>query len=385
MIIKTIRAMIMEMASNEILSHIPANIYEEVKMKDPHPEFRAYVVGHEGISTGKIVGHGDYAKRWFASAIEKIVEKLQYGTKIFHTHGKTNVHSGRGVIGRIVGKAKQIIDDNMSAIAIAYIKPDYRDLKLDVASIEADVILSDDQNRGIYDANVKDITGIALGDSSFERPGFPKATLLSQIQAFAEKIQYNKGGRNVSDLTVSEVRSFIKAENLVPSDLFGIGDLTKDPAIEAHIEEKSEQVIHSEIERRKKINKGFNETKEELVKTHEEAIKEKDKAISGLQSAAIKTQAPEWLKVQTEKRKFDGEQIKFINRNLSKFEPKEHDKAEAEFNQFLDDQVDDFAGIQKDVFGKEPEPEDKKKLPGGETKNKTIEASQEIEDMSLTD
>ena len=185
MIIKTIRATIMEMASSEILSHIPANIYEEIKTKDPHPEFRAYVIGHEGISTGKIVGHGDYVKRWFAPAIEKIVEKLQYGTKIFHAHGKTNVHSGRGVIGRIVGKAKQIIDDNLSAIAIAYIEPDYRDLKLDVASIEADVILSNDQDRGIYDANVKDITGIALGDSSFERPGFSKATLISQIQAFA--------------------------------------------------------------------------------------------------------------------------------------------------------------------------------------------------------
>ncbi|MCK4793032.1 MAG: hypothetical protein KAV87_55395, partial [Desulfobacteraceae bacterium] len=379
-------ATIMEMASSEILSHIPANIYEEIKAKDSHPEFRAYVVGHEGISTGKIVGRGDYVKRWFASAIEKIVEKLQYGTKIFHTHGKTNVHSGRGVIGQIVGKAKQIIDDNLSAVAIAYIKPDYRDLKLDVASIEADVTLNDGRDSGIYDANVEDITGIALGNSSTERPGFSGATLLSSIQAFAEKTQYNKGDTKMSDLTVSEVRSFIKAENLVPSDLFGIGDLTKDPTIEAHIEEKSEQVVHSEIERRKKINKGFNETKEELIKVHEEAIKDKDKIISGLQSNTIKTKAPEWLEVQKEKRNLNDEQMKFINRNMSKFEPKEHDKAEAEFNQFLDDQVDDFAGIQKDVFGKEPSTDkDKTKLPGGETKDKTKDTSQEIEDMSLTD
>lgn len=385
MIIKTFKATILEMASNEILSHIPANVYEEIKMKDQHPEFRAYVIGHEGISEGQVVGAGDMVKRWFSSAIEKIVEKLQYGTKIFHKHGKTNVHSGRGIIGHVVGKAKQIIDDNMSAIAIAYIKPDYRDLELDVASIEANVRLNDDRNSGIYDADVEDITGIALGSSRDKRPGFPGATLLSSIQAFA-KTQHNKGGGGVSDLTVSEVRSFIKAENLMPSDLFGIGDLTKDPAIEAHIETESAKVVHSEIERRKKINKGFNETKEELVKTHEEAIKDKDKVISGLQSDTIKTKAPEWLEAQKEKRKLDEEQMKFINRNLSKFEPKEHDKAEAEFNQFLDDQVDDFAGIQKDVFGKEPDVDkDKKKAGGGEPKDKTTEASQEVEDMSLID
>ncbi len=263
MIIKTIRATILEMASSDILSHIPANIYEEIKAKDQHPEFRAYVVGHEGISEGQVVGRGDVVKRWFASAIEKIVEKLQYGTKVFHNHAKTNIHSGRSVIGRIVGKAKQIIDDNLSAIAIAYIKPEYRDLKLDVASIEADVILSDDQDRGIYDANVEDITGIALGNSKFERPGFPGATLVSQIQAFA-KTQYNKGDKTMSDITISGVKSFIKAENLMPSDLFGIGELTKDPTIEAHIETESEKVVHAEIKRRKTINKGFNETKEDL-------------------------------------------------------------------------------------------------------------------------
>lgn len=383
MIIRTFRATILEMASSEIMSHIPANIYEEIKAKDPHPEFRAYVIGHEGISEGTVVGRGDMVKRWFASAIEKIVEKLQYGTKIFHNHAKTNVHSGRGVIGHIVGKAKQIIDDSLSAIAIAYIKPDYRDLKLDVASIEADVTLSDDRDSGIYDANVEDITGIALGNSKFDRPGFPKATLVSQIQAFA-KIQYNKGDKNMGDITISGVRSFIKAENLVPSDLFGIGELTKDPTIEAHIETESEKVVHSEIERRKKINKGFNETKEELIKEHEEAIKVKDKTIAGLQTETIKTKTGDWLEVQKEKRNLNDEQMKFINRNLSRFEPKEHEKAEAEFNQFLDDQVDELIGIQKDVFGKEPEVK-KEKVPGSEAKGEKKEGDEVIEDMSLTD
>lgn len=380
MIIRTFNATIMEMASSEILSHIPANVYEEIKTKDQHPVFRAYVIGHEGISEGKVVGKGDVVKRWFSSAIEKIVEKLQYGTNIFHKHAKTNVHSGRGVIGHIVGKAKQIIDDNLSAIAIAYIKPEYRDLKLDVASIEADVILSDDRDSGIYDANVEDITGVALGDSSFERPGFPGATLVSQIQAFVQSHQYNKGGGDM--VTISEVRSFIKAENLKPSDIFGLGDLTKDPMIEEHFEALKKKALTGEYEGRKRDEEGFDKLKDKLVKDHEKKIEEKDKLISTLQSTNIQSKTAEWLEAQKEKRELDEEQVKYINLNLSKFKAEDAEKAEDEFNKFLDDQVDELKGIKVDVFGEKP-PEKKEKTPGGEAKGEKKPGDEVVEDMSL--
>lgn len=385
MIIKTIRATILEMASSEILSHIPANIYEEIKTKDPHPVFKAYVVGHEGISEGKVVGHGDVVKRWFASAIEKIVEKLQYGTKIFHRHAKTNVHSGRGVIGQIVGKAKQIIDDNLSAVAIAYIKPDYADLKLDVASIEADVILSDDQDKGIYDANVEDITGVALGNSSFERPGFPKATLISQIQAFAQSQQYNKGGRDMS--TISEVRDFIKSENVKPSDLFGLDDLIKDLSVERHFREDKaneyearKRVEQERIEERKRAEDEKGKEKKEREKTD----KVKDDLILKLKTENIQSKTAEWLETQKEKRELDDEQTKYISRNLSKFAPEDPEKAEDEFNKFIDGQIDELKGIKKDVFDQEPEP-DKDKMKGGEPKGGKKEGDEVIEDMSLED
>jgi len=380
MIIKTIRATIMEMASSEILSHIPANVYEEVKSIDPHPEFRAYVIGHEGISEGKVVGHGDMVKRWFASAIEKIVAKLQYGTKIFHKHAKTNSPAGRGVIGHIVGKAKQIIGDNLSAIAIAYIKPEYRDLKLDVASIEADVILSDDQNRGIYDANVEDITGIALGDSAVQRPGFPGATLVSQIQAFAQS-QFTPGGGEMT--TINEVRDFIKTGNLKPSDIFGLGDLTKDPMIEEHVEAERKKAVTGEYEHRKRDEEGFDKTKDKLVKDHEKKVKEQNDLIAKQTIEIIQTKTASWLEAQKEKRGLDDKQMKFINRNVSKFKAEDADKAEDEFNKFLDDQVDELSGIEKDVFDIEPD-KDKGKAGGGEPKDKKS-GEDVIEDMSLDD
>ena len=173
------RATILEMASEEILQHIPANIYARIKAKDPRPVFRAYVIGHEGVSEGKVVGHGNMVKRWFDSAIHGIVDKLQYGTMVFHGHGKTNEHEGRQSIGEVVGKVVEKIKDKLSAIAIMYIKPAYKDLPLDVSSMEADIRLNNDQDKGIFDADVEDITAVALGNRSVDRPGFKDASLLN--------------------------------------------------------------------------------------------------------------------------------------------------------------------------------------------------------------
>jgi len=86
-----------------------------------------------------------------------------------------------------VGKAIKTIQSKVNAIAITYIYPEYRGLPLDVASIEADVNINPDDS--VHDVDVGDITGIALGNSAVEKPGFAGATLLSQIQAFANKLE----------------------------------------------------------------------------------------------------------------------------------------------------------------------------------------------------
>jgi len=376
------RATILEMASSEILQYIPANIYEGIKAKDSKPVFRAYVIGHEGESEGRVVGHGNLVKRWLSSAISKIHERLQFGTKVFHEHAKTNEHSGRTSIGEIAGKALETISGKLSAIAITYIKPEFRGLPLNVASMEADIYLSNDQGNDIYDVNVEDITGVALGNSAVNRPGFKDAVLLSQhIQEFANQSQFQHPGGGTMT-TINEVRDFIKAESLKPSDIFGLGDLTKDPMIEAHLTQAKKEAIKGEYEHRKRDEEGFDKTKDKLVEEHNAAIKEKDDAISKLQGENIQSKTSGWLVTQKEKRGFDEEQMKFINRNLPTFKPEDPEKAEDEFNKFLDGQVDDLNGIKKDVFGQEPEK--KEKTPGGSPKDGKA-GDDFVEDMSLND
>ena len=375
------RATILEMASSEIMQHIPASVYEEIKTRDSHPVFRAYVIGHEGISEGKVVGHGNIVKRWFESAIHGIVEKLQYGTKIFHGHGMTNEHGGRQSIGEVVGKTKERIKGKLSAIAIMYMKPAFRDLPLDVCSMEADITLNNDQNRGIYDADVEKITAIALGNRAVSRPGFPGAELVVQLQEMANQSQFNTGGDEMGN-TISDIKKVIKAEGYVLTDLFSMGDITKDPMIEEHIG----RIIS---DRRKVINDGFDKTKEELIKEYEKKIKEKDDShktkddlIAKLQGENIQSKTGEWLTVEKDKRKLSDEQMKFIKLNKDEFKPKDHEKAEDEYRVFLDSQIDKLNSINKDVFGKEDDPKDK--APGGESKDKKG-GEDFIEDMSLED
>lgn len=180
-------ARLQQMAASEIINIIPKDVYEEIKQKDPHPLFQAYIVGHEGKATGTEVGGGTKILNWFSSAINKIWEKMKYGTKIFHGHNIDSSHEGRKSIGEVVGKAIKTIKDKVNAIAITYIYPEFRDLPLNVASIEADVRINPDD--GVHDVDVGDVTGIALGNSAVDKPGFADATLLSQIQAMSNKLE----------------------------------------------------------------------------------------------------------------------------------------------------------------------------------------------------
>lgn len=175
------------MESSEIIDIIPKDVLAEIKSRDPHPLFQAYIVGHEGEVTGNMVGIGKRMMNWFSSAINKLWEKLQYGTKIFHGHNVDSSHEGRRSIGEVVGKAVKTIKDKVNAIAITYIYPEFRDLPLDVASIEADIKISD--SDGVHGVDVGGITGIALGNSAIEKPGFAGATLLSSIQAMSRKME----------------------------------------------------------------------------------------------------------------------------------------------------------------------------------------------------
>jgi|GEM_PF-5239442 len=186
-----IRATLLFMAESEIKAMIPPYYFADIKRRDPKPLFKAYVVGQEGQAEASWVGVGKVVKNWFKDAIGKLVRKIYAGLKLFHNHEETNEpDETRTEIGEVAGSRAKMIDGKFSAVIAAYIYPEYKDLPLDIASIEADIIVNNDVSDDIHAVDVDEVTGIALGNSAVNKPGFPGATLLGELQAFA--------GRSVS-------------------------------------------------------------------------------------------------------------------------------------------------------------------------------------------
>lgn len=347
-----ILAKIQNMSSAELMSIIPADQYVRIKEDDPNPVFRAYVVGQEGISEGKVVGEGAVVKRWYASAIQKLYEKLKSGLRIFHNHGATNEHDGRVSIGEMVGKALKTIGDKLSVVAVMYIKPMYRSLPLDIASIEADVRLSED--NGITDADVADITGIALGNSAINKPGFAGATLLAQIQAFAD--QRFQGGK--MELTIDEIKEFVKANKVNPSDIFGgeNGGSESDSKGALNAIREADRRAYEAKRQLEREGEIFTKKKAE----YEDRIAKMEADIRTKDISLLKTKVPSLIESAFKERKMDDRQKKFITSRIDRFTPTAVDKLETELSAHLDQEIAEFNRV-GELFGVKAEKGDGKK------------------------
>jgi hypothetical protein len=342
------------MASSEIAQMIPPARLREIKLTDPRPVFKAFVVGHEGEARGVMLGVGNIVKRWYRNAIEKLHEKIAAGLQLFHGHAASNDTAGRTPIGEVVGKKAMRIGARLSSVVACYIYPDYRHLPLDVASIEADVDLEQDAKSGLFVADVSQVTGIALGNSAIETPGFEGATLLGQLQAFAKS---KNVGDDLMDITIEDVKSFLKAENVKPSDLFGAETLAEDSSVKGLIDGETRRATSGEYAHRKRTEEAFTAARKEW----EDKDKAKDNELKTLKQGVTKGQLPALLEKKKTERKFDEKQVKFIAARIDKFMPSEKaEELEKDFDRFLDGAVDEYKVLAKDVFGiEEKKVEDK--------------------------
>jgi len=349
------------MAASEISQMIPPARLREIKLNDPRPVFKAFVVGHEGEARGVMLGVGNIVKRWYRSAIEKLHEKIAAGLQLFHGHAASNDTVGRTAIGEVVGKKAMQIGTRLSSVVACYIYPDFHHLPLDVASIEADVELEQDKKSGLFVADVSQVTGIALGNSAIDTPGFEGATLLGQLQAFAKT---KKIGDELMDITIEDVKSFLKAEKVQPSDVFGVDVITSDPAVKGYVETETRRAVAGEYAHRKRTEEGFDKTREEFEKraTASEAL------VSQLRLDAAKGQVGGLFAKQAAERKLTDQQAKFVQARLARFTPSKVEEVGKEFNSYLDAEIDEYGRLAKDVFGvEEKKVEGDKGKPGAES------------------
>jgi len=359
-----ILAKLQHMPASEIMNIIPPDLYDEIKAKDDHPLFQAYVVGHEGEARATFVGIGQKVMTWFSSAINKLWKKLQYGTKIFHGHNLDSSHTGRESIGEVVGKTIKTVKSKVSAIAIAYIYPDYSKLPLDVASIEADIVVNPDINvqDDIHDVDVGEVTGIALSSSALETPGFAGATLLSQIQAFAktDKIDDNKDKGDVR-MTLKEIKVAIEEGGIQVDELYSMDEIGKNKTIQDHFQETGN------IKRYERLAEKFE--KEEKKWADKEA--EFETKIKGLGIESAKVKSNDLFEKKMKERKLDDKQVKFVKAKQPGFIPKVVDNLEKEVDEFMDDTLDE-AKINAEIWGEKTD-ENTENKGGGEPGDENTE------------
>ncbi len=333
------------MADSEIVAMVdPAWLSRTKAGGDEHPLIKAFTIAHEGDSDIKLDGILT-PLRWVKSAIGWINEKLKLHTPVFNHHGAPgdNSYEGRVPIGEIVGSKLSEVGNKVAAIAAMYIYPQYRDLKLDMASIEADITYAK-EGKIVWPTGIKQITGIALADGDYNRPGFPEATLIGSIAAFAQ------GDKAVD---IKEVKSAVGVLELKPEDVFSREDLTGSEAVREFIitekrdaQDRARRIAEEKVAMKKDLDEKYGE----------EITTLKAKNLS-LETNAIFTSI-------SEERKLDKGERHYVDLQLKRFQSQstESDKFKDDLNQFVDEALVDFETV-KTTLGVEAD-SDKDTDPG---------------------
>ena len=331
-----IRAEIQAMAENEISGMVDKGWLDGIRASDPHPIIKAFVVGHEGDSD-IILGGTPTPVSWVKQAVGWIHDKIALYTPLFDGHGAPgdNSQAGRVPIGYIVGKRLTEVGQKVATVAAMYIFPPFKNLSFDVASIEADI--GYEQNDGaVRPSFVEKITAVALGNSATSKPGFPGATLVGALQAFAD------GARKDNNMpTPGELKEMVKAAGLRPADLFTLTDLENDPGTKRFVDEAKHDVYNHNM----RLQTEVNDLKSRVQRDTESHTAE----ITRLKSEAVMAKAQPTLAALITERKMPDKQAAFVNLRLKSFKGSAVDEAglKAEMNRFVDEVQTEYMEVLK--------------------------------------
>lgn len=332
-----IGARIQSMAKDEILAMIPKDTLDRIKVNDKRPEFRAYVVGHEGTAKPNELSMGmkiQKAFSWMKDVVVGLANKIGFGMPVFDGHGADNSHAGRSQIGEVVGKAVREIKDKISAVAAVYLYPEHRKRQLDVASIEAEIeyVQGDTENEVL---DVREITGLALGSSAMASPGFPGATLLSTVQAFSKK-------GDGDEMTLAELKAAIKEMKAKITDLFDKDDILESaPVVEA---------IDTHKAHAKRVEKQLGEERERIIDLTKK-VDEANGKVKTLNEKVSSQTGKSMFDAAAVSRKLDDKEKAFVQKNLNGFKSdKDGTELQGEFDRWMDAQIKEFQETAK-LFG----------------------------------
>ena len=367
---RNIQMCVHHMPESDVRSMIDPTIMEGIKKKDPHPVVKVFAVGHEGTAQPHILGFGKAQLQYFRDAIHKLYSALNMGTKVFHGHGAgTNSHDGRTAVGEVVGKALQEIGGKLYDFAAVYMYPEHHSISsdLDIASVEADLDMSQESDGSIRVTDVLGIQGIALGSSKRNSPAFPGATLQATIQAFRDE-------HKESQMDLEEAKELIGKNGWSPAQLFSEAALRTDTVVKDIAKAKSE----SEYQARKRTEAERDDERARITEMSKK-LETAESDTAKLRADNYRFRSEELFQAEAKSRKLDDKQLTFIKGELGTFKSEaQDDKAlAADMGAFLDSGLKKFEEVAK-LFGGEtkgepgsaPPGDGKEKLGGGDDMTK---------------
>jgi len=340
------------MADNEIAEMVDAGWLAGVKASDPHPVIKAFVVGHEGESDILLAGTPTPVS-WVKRAVGWLADKIGAFTPVFYGHGAPGDNSqlGRVPVGYVVGKKLVEMGQKTAAIAAMYIFPQYKNLSFDVASIEANI------GYERYDGTVRPtfiekITAVALGNSATSTPGFPGATLIGVLQAFADGMKRENG----MAITRDEVKKAVAELGIKPSDLFTVQDLEGDSGTKRFVDEAKHDVYNQNVRLQTELNDARKRAQQE-TESHAAEVKR-------LKGETVMAKSQGVMANIISERKLPDKQAAFVNLRMRSFKSEAQDDAmlRADLNRYIDEVQAEYVEVLKSqgidpatVMGKPPE------------------------------
>lgn len=139
-------------------------------------------------------------------------------------------------------------------------------------------------------------------------------------------------------ITVPEIKQVIAENKIKPSDLFGMNDLVSDPVVTGYVTEEKKQASAGVFANKKRTEEAFDKARAEWDKREKELTDETAK----LKRDVAKSSVSKLFDGAKEKRKLTEHQVKYIEARIPNFDISDPEKIEAEFDSFLDTQIDAY-------------------------------------------
>jgi len=305
------------LTEDEMEKLIEPKLFNKILLTDPHPEFRAYVIGHEGVAHGADENNRPVVLKYVKSIIRKLYNVLQTDIPAYFRHNYDADNMVRDEVGTIVGKTMIDNDGKLETIAVIYIKPGYRDKDLDVASLEGFVEIDGDKV-----VNINKIEAIALSNKNVDEPGFKNAKLVQQLNYFVSEVNHIKP-EETDNMNLEDVLKFVKENVVQPNQLFDIETILNDKDVDARIKREL-QTKHEHTRRlEEKLKTVETERKAEYDSLNDQ-MKEYQTKIWGIRGQEYLREKLDVLEDPVElKDIIKAKVISKINPELNKYETEE--------------------------------------------------------------